>query len=286
MLPSWAGEKMPECLSLICHRLVGLTWYEGETHPDGKYCSKPEWRCASAFVADIADKAWLVTAGHVFNITEKLKRSNPNFKTSEHMVWDVWSPKATVAKPIPFDFFDQDVARFSIDEAEEGIDLALIPLSAHPGRLLAQTIAIFPRNDWLDSDEHDYDAYFIVGTPSCVAEEEVTRHESGGSITNYHRPSLVALERIDQSEVQKRRHPQFVARIHDEYFIGSIEGMSGGPILGFRQNEHGVLRYWPVAIQSRWIERKRIVIGTLLAPCLRAFESLLIERLAAASPDR
>lgn len=64
MPPNWG--KMPEHLQLLCHHLVGLTWYQGETREDGEYTQKPEWQAASAFIADIGGWAWLVTAGHVF----------------------------------------------------------------------------------------------------------------------------------------------------------------------------------------------------------------------------
>jgi hypothetical protein len=43
--------------------------------------------------------------------------------------------------------------------------------------------------------------------------------------------------------------------------LPSIVGMSGGPIFGFKKGEDGLLRYWIVAVQSRWRESARIIFG-------------------------
>ena len=55
---------------------------------------------------------------------------------------------------------------------------------------------------------------------------------------------------------------QFVGVINRNEKISDIVGTSGGPILGIRMDADGRNRYWPVAIQSRWRRRSRIVVGT------------------------
>jgi hypothetical protein len=61
MPPVW--EPLSEYVELLCRHLIGLSWYEGEANGNGDFTRKPDYHTASAFVADIADTAWIVTAG-------------------------------------------------------------------------------------------------------------------------------------------------------------------------------------------------------------------------------
>ncbi|MHC4696291.1 MAG: hypothetical protein ACYTFA_06085 [Planctomycetota bacterium] len=56
--------------------------------------------------------------------------------------------------------------------------------------------------------------------------------------------------------------PQFVARIDAHCPNMDIARMSGVPILGFRKAGGQDLEYWPVAIQSRRLPKRRVVVGS------------------------
>ncbi len=56
----------------------------------------------------------------------------------------------------------------------------------------------------------------------------------------------------------------FYGQIQLRADLKSIEGMSGGPIFGLKQQDAKQARYWPYAVQSSWWSEKRIVIGVPL----------------------
>ncbi|MGH7193449.1 MAG: hypothetical protein ACREJM_07930, partial [Candidatus Saccharimonadales bacterium] len=69
---------------------------------------------------------------------------------------------------------------------------------------------------------------------------------------------MLAVEQISEDD----DHPgMFVARIHKEADIETIEGMSGGPIYGFRFDDRGNLRYHIVALQSSWLPKQRVIFA-------------------------
>jgi hypothetical protein len=268
-------DGLSELVRFLCEHLVGLTWYQGITNHKGEFVAKPKWQAASAFVVELHDRCWLTTAGHVFTDVAKEKRKNSNFGIRDTKIWDGWNDPPDTHVGIPFDFFDDDVLRAELAYHEKGIDLALIPLRGNLFDLLSRTTLPFPRGHWLNSHEQDYYAYYIVGVPTCLADEQHTKTEKGNVVTDEFCPFIVPVTQIDASEVTATEYDQFVAKIDPAWNIESVVGMSGGVILGFHKDKDGKLHYRPVAVQSRWIEKRRIVIGTYLSPCLEAFEQVL-----------
>ena len=49
--------------------------------------------------------------------------------------------------------------------------------------------------------------------------------------------------------------PLFYGKVFLGKALSNIEGMSGGPIFGFYQNDKDELRYWLLALQSRWLPK-------------------------------
>jgi hypothetical protein len=60
--------------------------------------------------------------------------------------------------------------------------------------------------------------------------------------------------------IKPTKFPQFIGRINAEISF-SIEGMSGGPIFGLTEKSDGTDEYTVVALQSRWIQDRRIILG-------------------------
>lgn len=275
MPPVW--EPLPEHVKLLCRHLIGLSWYEGEVDGDGHFTGKPDYHTASAFVADIADVVWIVTAGHVIIDHRKRCRERPNWKATKHRVWDIWGPLPKVKEPVPYDFFDSKLITIPLQSIERGVDLALIRLERYLFQFLNQSMAPFMRADWIDSIEHEYVTYYIVGTPNDLLHQDIEKEGNRNRVTTYERPTIVAVEPIEDHGIESDCR-QFVAKIHPNFPIEDIGGMSGGPILGFRRDDDGNLRYWPVAVQSRWLRSERIVIGTYLSPWLRLAEEYFREQ--------
>lgn len=269
-------EPLHDTEELLCRHLVGLSWYEGEVDDNETLTKKPDYHTASAFVADIADTAWLVTAGHVVNEYWERCRKNPKRKATKLRVWDIWSPHTTVKEPVPFDFFDPKLITIPLENWDRGVDLALIRITPYLFQFLNQSMVPFLRRDWIDSEEQEYLSYYIVGTPNDLLHQEFFKEGNQNAVTTFERPTIIAVEPIDDHGIECNGR-QFVARIHGSFPVKDIGGMSGGPILGFRRDDDGNLRYSPVAVQSRWLPQSRTVIGTYLSPWLKQVEPLLRE---------
>lgn len=269
MPPEW--EPLSEYVELLCRHLIGLSWYEGEVDENGNFTRKPDYHTASACVVDIADTAWIITAGHIINDYRKRCRKRQNWIATKHRVWDIWSPHTAVKEPVPYDFLDPNLITIPLQDFDRGIDLALIRLDSYLFQFLNQSLVPFMRADWIDSEQHEYVTYYIVGAPNDLLHQDIEKDGSRNLVTTCMRPTIVAVEPIEDHGIESEV-PQFVAKIHPSFPIKDIGGMSGGPILGFRRDNEGNLKYWPVAIQSRWREQKRIVVGTYLSPWLEQAE--------------
>jgi hypothetical protein len=268
-----SNDWLSKAIELLSGHLVGLTWYEG-LKTDKGYREKPTWQAASAFIVEILGGYWLATAAHVFAGVETKREQNSNFTIDRCRVWDAWHIEGEAAKhPIDYDIFSDELTRFTLYDLEKGFDLTLIQIPLYLANFLGKTILPFRRIDWTDSDTREYLTHCIVGLPTCLAEEEVVPKGKKKEIRNTFSPFVVPVNSIASSNVAATDFPQFVARIHHDFPIESVVGMSGGIIVGFTREDGGQVQRWPVAIQSRWLRKKRIVIGTYLAPCLAAIES-------------
>ena len=107
----------------------------------------------------------------------------------------------------------------------------------------------------------------MIGLPNCEAEQLTFNEGNRDAIVTFQNPVLIFLQSCDiPNDVAPSSRPQFCGRINSNVNLSSIVGMSGGPIIGFRRNTDGQLAYWPVAVQSRWLPERKIVIGSLIAP--------------------
>jgi hypothetical protein len=87
---------------------------------------------------------------------------------------------------------------------------------------------------------------------------------------------MLGLEKLTEVPAAYKDHkiPQFYAKLLvDETDLKSIDGMSGGPILGFRRREDGNGLYWIVGLQSSWLPTSRIVCACPLAPFAEGIEA-------------
>jgi hypothetical protein len=253
------SDKQADFTTFFSTHLIRLCWYEGPCNSNGEFTKTPEYRCASGFLLKLYDEICLVTAGHV------LKDIEPRLQKNRHSakffgLFDVWGPKSVVERRIPFDFSDADtfVCEF---EPDLGIDVAVVLLPTIYQEMLLQTITPFGDEQWNKQEGLEFDFYAILGIPSALAEQEISRN----SVTTFASPRVIFLMK-DEVEANKPATalPQFHGKILPGDPIDDIAGVSGGPILGFRKCSDGKLRYWPIAIQSRWKPKSRTVTGTSL----------------------
>ena len=139
-----------------------------------------------------------------------------------------------------------------------GIDFALIPLDGlMQASFQANRVMPVGRENWIHQHRLDFSFYRMLGIPECRIVTEAPSEKAGGVGIGL---AMLAIEEL--SEAPDDDHPgMFVGRIHPEASIETIEGMSGGPIYGFRFDEQGGLRYHVVAVQSSWLPQQRIVFA-------------------------
>lgn len=258
-------EDQEKLLDFFCQHLVSLAWYEGIPDQDGSPTGDPPFCMASGFVLEAAEEYWLVTAGHVFSGFDQ-RRAKKGVAAFLPRLVDLWGSNATtvVASPYPFPFFDDDVQRVVLDRDEDGLDFALVRIPHLVSKALSSTVMPFRRVDWLDHGDGPFDRIMMLGTPNELKSQFRWENRDSQFVRSRLWPIGLMLDELTREEagIKKTKFPQFIGRISSEASISNIEGMSGGPILGIRFQPDGSVRYYPLAVQSRWIARKRIVIGT------------------------
>lgn len=196
------------------------------------------------------DHWFLVTAGHILQDLDELIDSGKREIVNAHIV-DTFAINTVSSVPIPFDYPDSD--RFYINDDDLGLDCGFIYLEPGIRRLLeANGIKALDENVWLLHAD-SYDSYALLGFPA-----ELTHSEFGNSATGMgHQIKLnlimTPIRKLSEQpdNTAKVLLPRFYAKLHDKLPLNDIDGMSGGPIFGFKL-ENGGLRYWLVAIQSGW----------------------------------
>lgn len=274
-----ADHNASDYTEFFSRHLVGLAWYEGTVNSRGDFTSRPQYRCASGFLLQVFDTYWLVTAGHVV----KDARSNQakGVVGKNHSLLDWFSPRVVVRNPIPFDFIDASLP--PIDEPEIGVDVAFIPLPSFIVQQLLQTIEPITHERWMHQNGIEFDFYAILGTPAEATQQETKKEGGRESVTTYSRSCVIFVKGLDEAtkadaEIVDLPTQQFVGRILPLGIADDIAGTSGGLILGFKKSEDGQLRYWPVAIQSRWRPRSGIVFGTSIPIIGMYVHEQLLER--------
>jgi len=228
----------------------------------------------SAFVMYARGIWCLVTAGHVLDGI--FEDQEEGIELKDFRLWDGWSTDARHREPIPFDFFGSPSRR--IDEG--GLDYGIIYL--RPLYVLnLQANGVVPvgeesyEKDWPET----FHGYAMIGAPWKTVELRRIGERST-QITQSSCVLLLAEEHNPPAQLVKSI-PRFYGRIlepEDSLLwrgIGrDIRGMSGGPIIGVRRSG-AELRYWLVAVQSEWLESRRVI-----AACyFQGFARLVAQRM-------
>jgi hypothetical protein len=134
----------------------------------------------------------------------------------------------------------------------------------HRRLLVANGIRPFDVVGWrgdLDAMTH----FVVLGMPTQFIEPV----EKGGDIAVLKfAPVMLSLTRVAEPDEMKKAFPRFYGQhapvMHNELAgtLHHLDGLSGGPILGFRPTDRGT-KYHLVAIQSGWHRGLRIVTGPL-----------------------
>ena len=229
----------------------------------------------SGFVYKLRDDWFFLTAGHVLEQIAAARKAG--MIVENFLLDDAYSPNAPFKSSdtlIPFNF--DDAPKHFINQPEIG-DFGLIWISPYYRDLLSKNkITPFVPEETSDAP---YDPGFInrwvIGLP-----EELMRVENTAGVT-HHKSQLVIvglsplrfedLPEAIKSDVKDKglREDNFFAQVPDaselsegeEAGLQDILGLSGGPIIGWRRNNQGIVSYSILAIQSSWWPSSRVLMA-------------------------
>ena len=218
----------------------------------------------SGFLLELDGYFFWVTAGHCLKKLETLISTN-GVKVLRGSFIDSFAIGAKHKEPLPFRY---EVGRgFYLYQPEDGIDFALVPLVGLQIRAFAvNNLVPITRDNWVHQADLSFDFYRMLGIP---AHRVTTTLGDDGMMNISMSQSLLGVERIGLDDLGETpwdseappTDASFIGRLSPGCTIRDLEGMSGGPIFGFRRDEKGRLSYHVVALQSRWWNQQRAVFG-------------------------
>lgn len=230
----------------------------------------------SAFIVEISDRWFGITAGHIFRTLEKAVEAG-SILTDWQIDDSLVSSKPQMAYRIPFDI-DKDVAYF-YDEGStgelSGIDYAYFELNPLARiAIAAEGVSPIPQTIWEAQDVAEFSLWLLVGTPY-----ELAHLAHGEPFVKHH--VTVLLERVHElpAGLADTHYRRLYAKI-DFDSIGDngrfdIQGMSGGPIFGLKPDTNSnTYDYRLIGIQSAWNERDHVALCAAY-PFLYALKSAI-----------
>lgn len=203
----------------------------------------------TAFVLSISDQWFLITAGHCIRCIENLVKDH-GYEIARCLLIDSLGSGAVHRELIPFGYQESQPTYLSDGY---GFDYGVMVLSPYYKQLLeANKVEALSERVWKEQPAK-VDFHLLLGIPAEFVQVDL---ECLRLV-----PTLRPVTALDQ-------RPEGFADVEATLFYGrialgedvhSIEGMSGGPVFAFHQNEQGELRYWLIALQSSWLPKSRFV---------------------------
>lgn len=272
-----SGQDAERALEFFCRHLVVLciTYRLAGNESSSK---KPLFFACSGILLCIRGHCSFLTAGHALKELTDLQ-SRGEIIIESAVLADTFGPDAICDRPIPLDFSNEP--KFFIDDEKEGLDFGLIALRPYYVRLLAahKIKALFEEN-WATQDRVQFDGHVMLGTPAEFVSCELVGPGGDFQVIGTVAPTMIGVRRLSEAPEGSpaTRYPRFVGEVQQGLPLSSLEGMSGGPIMGFRNGPPS--SYWIVAIQSSWLKTRRVVFGCPI-PVLAGLLTQWIDELAA-----
>jgi hypothetical protein len=202
---------------------------------------------ASGFIACLDGHWFFVTAGHVFqDWADRVAKGN---RLTNFSIDDTWGAQGNSTQAIPFDY--ASAFKNSIFDEKSGSDVAVLFLEPYYVQLLRKNgIEAIDINRACPSPvPENLDGYFVLGCPS-ESSIQVVAH---GKLRISRNLTLIKMKLLDDPpQSWNKGSPRFFGKIDlADVPLNSIRGMSGGPIIGIRQ-EKGQMYYYIIALQSTW----------------------------------
>lgn len=226
----------------------------------------------SSFVFSVSDNWFLITAGHCFEkISEKLLDNGWTMFSCSLI--DFLGLNAKFKEPIPFNFDIRKAYYFPEINDDYSFDYGVYPLSSYYKELLlSNNIKSLNEEVWKKQPD-PVDVCAIIGMPS-----ELINFDRGVELVSCFLFADIITEKPEG--FKDTSLPRIYAKINLDKGIGSIKGMSGGPLLGFQQLENGELRYWLLGLQSTWYSPSQHI-----AACPTRLLGLMLEKIITQTPQ-
>jgi len=204
----------------------------------------------SGFILSFRGSWWWITAGHILKDLD----TPLIIRITQSLLLDSFRSSIVSDMPIPFEF--EESHKVYVHDEDEGLDFGLIQLHPHIRRLLeANNVIAVPEENWIHQHNLRLEHYFMLGFPSKFQSVE----ERNGEIIRRTSAAIIRLRKFDSSSYKQKKYTRLILKIDDQWKVGDIDGMSGGPILAFSDEKKD--RYWVVAVQSSWLESKGVVFA-------------------------
>lgn len=220
----------------------------------GKPVERPAFRAYAGTLIYIEGRNFFLTAGHILSeLRDAL--CDDRIEILNAVLGDTFGSALKNKNPIPFVLKSEDM--FFVDDADEGLDFGVIILTSYyVGLLAANGSVALAEENWVHQHKIRYDGYLMLGLPAEYTSERVNA-DGHGTVA----ATLIPVRRLETPPegTQETRHPRFVGQLSDNFPLQSVQGMSGGPILGFNFGQP--VRYWIIALQSTWLPSRRITFA-------------------------
>ncbi len=248
-----------DIIQFFCRHLVAICITFQNIDAKNQPINEVKFDAFPGVIINIRDFYYFLTAGHVLQTWENAFREK-KVNILDSVLADTFGPDMRSPQPIPFDFLNERI--FYINDDEKGLDFGLIVLHSHYVRLLEKNgIEIIFEENWIYQDRKEFNFYAMLGLPaefiSIIQTGSDKNLQTIGSVS----PTLIPMRKMatQPENIKKTKFPRFIGKLSSNLPVKSIVGMSGGPIFGF--NIGPPMRYWIVAIQSSWLEERRITFG-------------------------
>lgn len=212
----------------------------------------------SAFVAEIENRWFAISAGHIFRDLKTAIAAGA--KISDWQIDDsIVSEQPQHAYPIALDI-DQDVLFFYDDVP--GLDYACFEFNQLTRQALEKEgITAIPRSLWDAEDVGDYGLWLLIGTPSVFSQlaagKPIVKHHASIRVERVH----TLPKGLDDTEFKRLYARIDFDSVMDQDGMFNIEGMSGGPIFGISPGtEQMPYEYRLIGVQSKWNKRDHVAI--------------------------
>ena len=196
----------------------------------------------------------MLTAGHILRDIEGYLKE-PRIMIGPWSVIDDFGP-GKHHEPVPFDMIS--APRSYVDDDEEGLDFGLVVLNDYYRKLLeANSVVPISKENWIAQSGMEFETHIMLGLPSKFIEGKLIDGERTPKILTSRAPTMILVKELKETpaDIKKKLLLRFIGKIDDKCPLDDIDGMSGGPILGFRRGINNA--YWIVAIQSAWLKKKK-----------------------------